>query len=162
MKAEYGADLFKRTSGRLELHAVEPIPRPRPSPTGPRPGADESNALVRVDLQPDPLDLAAWGWTDVDFDAVGAPLCDDDPDVPRGDSHDPMHPGVVVLTVPDDKRQSLLVGTLSNARTHSLATDGCGVALVFEAWDGRCFSGHWDHAGIVVGGAGTFSLCAIR
>jgi hypothetical protein len=118
--------------------------------------------LVFSDWSQYRTDIAAWGWTDVDFAAVDAPLCHNDPDVPPADSRDPLRPGVVVLSVGEGQRQSLAIGTLSNVLTGPLAFDGCGVGLTIEAWDGRCFSGHWGNAGMAIGRDGAFSLCVTR
>jgi hypothetical protein len=108
--------------------------------------------------------ILLYGWTDLDFRAVDAPLCRDEV---APTSRDPVFPGVVLHSMdwmgvdPSSHLPplTLLIGTVSNPRDGSLVTDGCGIFLGLETWDGRCYRGHWDAWGIALGGAGTFAAC---
>jgi hypothetical protein len=100
-----------------------------------------------------------YGWTNLDFGRVGAPMCSDDASPPPA-SHDPLHPGVLVRAKTARAFPSvILIGTLSNLREGALYTDGCGIGLFLETWDGSCYDGSWSAWGIMVDGAGTFRVC---
>jgi hypothetical protein len=151
MSARSGSHKGQSTGGGLELTAFKPTPRPK------RPKAPEGYQGL-VDFQEMRLEIVAWGWTDADLRAVGAPMCDKDS--PPSNSMNPERPGVVVRPAAGDGHfPSLLLGTVTNERTGSLAFDGCGIRMSIDNWNGRCFSGQWDRYGIAVDGSGTFSLC---
>lgn len=151
LRAECGSRSGNEASGRLSLLPTHPNDR---SPvTGEKPH--------HLNLR---RNLPVYGFTDLDFTRVGAPICDGESALPT--SRNPMNPGVVLdLTswreidpaVPN--LPTLLVGTTTNTLTNNLTTDGCGIALSIETWDGHCYRSHWDHAGIVGEGNGTFRVC---
>ena len=113
-----------------------------------------------------------FGWTDVDFKRVGAPICASDT---PPESKDPEHPGVLVLLPPDDiKRRGLaevsgisqpsgasiiLIGTVHNRMPSRRATDGGGIGMFVLSRAGQCVEGEWRNWGILVGGRGRFKLC---
>ena len=100
-----------------------------------------------------------YGWTNLDLARVGAPICSDGIS-PSPASRDPLRPGALVDASPNRAEVSpILIGTLSNLREGSMYTDGCGIALFLEAWDGSCYSGSWDAWGMAIDGAGTFRAC---
>jgi hypothetical protein len=102
-----------------------------------------------------------YGWTDLDFARVGAPICTDDTS-PAPGSRDPLRPGVLVTAkTARAYPPAILIGTLSNLREGALYTDGCGIALFLEASDGHCYTGSWGAWGIAIDGAGTFRACAV-
>jgi hypothetical protein len=113
------------------------------------------------DLPSTPL----YGWTDADLAGVGAPLCTDGPE-PKPSSQDPVFPGILVAHLPPQVREgqpenapALLVSTVSNLRDGSDWTDGCGIVMRVQAWDGACFRGLWDRWGLRSDGSGYFCLC---
>ena len=99
-------------------------------------------------------DIVLWGWTDIDFLPVGAPMLDEaTPPL----SHDPQAPGVVV--VGSGVRSSLWIGSALNAP--ELIEDGGGIVLRGSRLDSRGLRGRWEQAGIVRAGRGTFVLTRI-
>jgi len=109
-----------------------------------------------------------YGWTDLDFGAVGAIVYGTP--APPPTSRDPIYPGVLVvatswflqidpaLSLPRNAPM-MLIGTNSNSRMGALFTDGSGIALLIEAWRAQCYRGRWDAWGIVANGAGAFKAC---
>jgi hypothetical protein len=104
-----------------------------------------------------------YGWTDVDFRKLGAPI--GDVDTP-GDSEDPDNPGVLVVVPSRDIEDSrppgppiMLIGTLENRKTTRGSLDGGGIGLFARTKQGQCISGEWSEWGVVVGGRGRFTVC---
>jgi len=152
--AECGSRHGSASDGNLEL-----VPA-RATDTSPTTGE------VVQDLSGTP---SLYGWTDLEFQRVGAPMCYGDATDPSPASRDPVRPGVLVLdtargraidpAVVRAQPQMVVIGTLSNLRDGSIWTDGCGIGLSFEAWDGKCYRGSWGPWGIRVDGTGTFRAC---
>jgi hypothetical protein len=76
-----------------------------------------------------------------------------------------MHPGVLALDIDEllkmDPAAEVSAQTLTmGARPYDIPTaDGCGIALLFDAWDGECYLGAWGPPGKAGDGAGTFRAC---
>jgi hypothetical protein len=146
--ADMGSRAGKQAFGYLELRDV------RTDDRSPRTG---EIAVPKADTQ-------ACGWTDADFEYVGAPMCQKGSD-PAPSSRDPVYPGIVLkgrasaAPTGDADAPELLVGTVGNLRNGEIILDGCGVALSVKRWNGRCFNGSWRNYGIAIDGAGTFALC---
>lgn len=102
-----------------------------------------------------------YGWTGLDFHKVAAPMCNNDASPPPT-SRDPVRPGALVPTRKPHEAPKILIGTMSNLRNGSLYTDGCGIALYLDGWDGNCFLGSWRNWGIVTDGTGTFRACPVE
>jgi hypothetical protein len=105
-----------------------------------------------------------YGWTDVDFRKLGAPI--GDADTP-GDSEDPENPGVLVLVPTRDIESSplpgppvMLIGALENKKKTRGSLDGGGIGLFARTKQGQCISGEWSEWGVVVGGRGRFTVCS--
>jgi hypothetical protein len=109
------------------------------------------------DLGPPPL---LYGWTDIDFQRVAAPMCKGPS--PSATSRDPVRPGVLVPAIPFHDHTMVLVGTVMNLRDGSSYVDGCGIALFVERWDSGCYQGAWDAFGIAINGSGTFRACSVQ
>ena len=151
LRAECGQRSGNEAEGRLSLLPARQDDR---SPV---------TGEVATDMS-DLLNYPLYGFTDVAFGRVAAPMCKED--LPT--SRDPLHPGVIVdasdwhaIDPSHPNTPALLIGTVVS-RTDKIVTDGCGIALPLETWDGRCYRGHWDRSGIVAGGNGTFRLCAVH
>jgi hypothetical protein len=112
---------------------------------------------VASDLGDPPL---FYGWTQLDFQRVGAPMCHDELS-PSPASQDPIRPGAFVPSRALWDSPVILIGTLTNLRTGSLYLDGCGIGLFIKTWTGTCFEGVWDQWGIATAGTGTFSACPL-
>ena len=109
---------------------------------------------VAKDVDETPL---FYGWTELDFGRVGAPVCRN----PDPASRDPVRPGVIVLARTHLDHQVVLIGTLSSLRDGFLHTDGCGIALHVEGSEADCYRRSWDRWGIAENGSGTFDACPI-
>jgi hypothetical protein len=106
-----------------------------------------------------------YGWTDVDFQKLGAPI--DASGVPS-ESRDPENPGVLVwypsfkwthrVSVPDGA-PILLIGTLDNKKATRRYRDGAGIGLFVLTRKGRCVRGTWSEWGMVMAASGRFKLC---
>ena len=113
-----------------------------------------------------------FGWTDVDFKRLGAPIgASDTPP----ESKDPEHPGVLVLIPPlgvnsralaavsgisqPSGAPIMLIGTVKNRMPSQRATDGGGIGMFVQSKDGQCVEGEWTNWGIVVNGRGRFKVC---
>lgn len=143
MLGQAGAELGPESGTEGRLHLFEATLTDRPEETG----------RQVVDLGEPPL---AWGFTTIDAAAAGIPLCEDSP---APDSEDPAWPGVVLLrAMPDDVHLTLLISTSSNRRDGVLSSDGCGVGLEIEEWDGQRGHGAWRGWGIVETEGGTFRM----
>jgi hypothetical protein len=101
-----------------------------------------------------------YGWTDVDFQRIAAPICTNSA-APDPTSRDPMRPGALVPSINLRGQTMVLIGTLWNLRDGSQYVDGCGIALSVENSAGNCYRGSWDRWGIVANGSGSFRACAI-
>lgn len=99
-----------------------------------------------------------YGWTDLDFQSVGAPVCSGSA-APAPISRDPVRPGALVPAINVRGHTMVLIGTLWNLRDGSHYVDGCGIALSIEGSAGSCYLGSWDRWGIVGDGSGTFRAC---
>ena len=106
-----------------------------------------------------------YGWSDVKFELVGAPICATAPHPPAS-SDDPVYPGVLVHDLPDfafargAKSQIMLtVSTLSNLRNGEDWVDGCGIVMHITSWDGQCYRGTWSKWGRRSDGSGRYCLC---
>ncbi len=104
-----------------------------------------------------------YGWTDVDFRKLGAPISDADT---PGSSEDSENPGVLVL-VPRDTEGSrlarepiMLIGTVENNKGTRGDVDGGGIGLFARTKEGECISGEWSEWGVLVGGRGHFTVCS--
>lgn len=112
-----------------------------------------------------------YGFTDLDFSAVGAPVLGGE-DIPPPGSEDPDAPGVLVQAV-DFERQYppgtpvLLIGTVGNLNPVAgrapnegevvvLTTDGSGIGLWVHEVSENGFVGRWSEWGIVRDGGGRF------
>ena len=117
------------------------------------------SAVGRLHLEPaiagqrDAITL--WGWTDLDFAEVDAPMLDGSSS-PL--SHDPRSPGVVV--VGPGPCSSLWIGSALNSS--ELIEDGGGIVLRGERCDSQGLRGKWEEAGVVRAGRGTFVLMRAR
>jgi hypothetical protein len=127
-----------------------------------RRGALHLQPFREVD-QPLARKYGLYGWTDVDFRKLGAPI--GEVDTP-GDSDDPENPGVLVLVRTRDIEDSrlpgtpiILIGTLENRKTTRGSLDGGGIGLFARTKQGHCISGEWSEWGVVVGGRGRFTVC---
>jgi hypothetical protein len=124
------------------------------------PGAGRT-AIGRVHLEPSISgqreDLMLWGWADVEFGAVGAPLMLTE-DSPSPLSRDPQSPGVVVTG--SGARSSLWIGSFMNMA--GVVEDGEGIVLEGDRIGARTLRGRWKEAGIVHAGRGTFALTRLR
>jgi hypothetical protein len=105
-----------------------------------------------------------YGWTDVDFRALGATLGETPPT-----SQDPESPGVLVKTSSarswtdqPDGAPILLIGTLANSQTSRGAKDGAGIGLLVYAKDGHCLTGKWGSWGVMDSAGGQFRICPPR
>jgi|HubBroStandDraft_2_1064218.scaffolds.fasta_scaffold61276_3 hypothetical protein len=160
MVATTGHIIGRRTSGVLQLWPTGTLDR---SPTWPgeRPPAGDT------------AEVPLYGATDIDWQAVGAPVENADPsaprkstDEPRTDSRDPLHPGVLVLIQngqhPGSRQTVLVIGTLSNRRVDDgkEGLDGVGIALWVRRITDAGFDGTWKNWGLLVGGSGYF--CSTR
>jgi hypothetical protein len=114
---------------------------------------------------PTPRDVrkpALWGFTDVDWHSVCAPLeTSRRADVYPGPmSQDPIYPGVVGLfnRVDGYRRPVLVVGADLNRAGKQLHVDGAGIALRIErvGVGSTTFDGVWNAYGIVANGSGTW------
>lgn len=116
-----------------------------------------------------------YGWTDVDFRSLGAPIAKSDT---PPDSKDPENPGVLVLeptpafakimksmklrkTAEPPGAPIMLIGTVENKRTTRGMRDGGGIGLFVEAQEGQCVLGRWSRFGIAAGSEGAFKLCRV-
>lgn len=104
-----------------------------------------------------------YGWTDVDFGRLGAPIGETDT---PGDSRDPANPGVLVFLLPRDVdgsglpgRPVMLIGTSDNNQRTRGNLDGGGIGLFARTRRGDCVAGEWSEWGVVVGGRGRFTAC---
>jgi hypothetical protein len=134
--------MTRHATGTLHLRAFESANRPR-----------------------GPLDYRLFGWTDVDFMKIGAPIA---PSATPGTSQDPDNPGVfAIVTRPFEisSRRSfaggpvMLIGTLENTRSTRGFQDGGGIGLFVDAKRGQCMTGRWFEWGIAAGTRGRFSVC---
>jgi len=114
--------------------------------------------------QPVGPEYGLYGWTDVDFRELGAPI---DHDGTPGDSQDPDNPGVLVFVPQRDIEDSrppgpptMLIGTLENKKRTRGTMDGAGIGLFARTRQGQCISGEWSAWGVVVGGRGRFTVCS--
>jgi hypothetical protein len=132
----------RHATGTLHLRAFENANRPR-----------------------GPLDYRFFGWTDVDFTKMGAPIA---PRAIPATSQDPDNPGVLaIVTRPFEisSRRSfaggpvMLIGTLENTRSTRGFQDGGGIGLFVDAKRGQCLTGRWFEWGIAAGTRGRFSVC---
>lgn len=109
-----------------------------------------------------------YGYTDLDFDDVGAPLLGEGAPVPS--SRDPEAPGVLVASS-EDGVPILLVGTTANRdpggttlpnglKLLTLSSDGSGIGLRVHEASEQGILGRWSEWGLVRDGGGTF--CAQR
>jgi hypothetical protein len=107
-----------------------------------------------------PNDFPQYGWTDVDFTDVGAPMCSDWPNPDPGSS-DPLYPGILVHKGADGAFLTIgNIGNLVRLEKYAFGKDGCGIYLTwFEIADQRVY-GSWGAYGIRVDGEGYF--CARR
>jgi len=106
-----------------------------------------------------------YGWTDVDFQKLGAPI--DASGVP-GESRDPENPGILVwfppfkwtykVSIPEGA-PILLIGTVENKKATRGFRDGAGIGLFVLAKEGRCVRGTWSEWGMVMAASGRFKLC---
>jgi hypothetical protein len=99
---------------------------------------------------------AFYGWTDLDFQKVAAPLCNG-PRAPT--SRDPARPGALVPARRYRGQQMILIGTMWNVRDGVEYRDGCGIVLFVANWKDHCYSGSWDRWGIAGNGSGSFLAC---
>jgi hypothetical protein len=150
--ADCGLREGKSAAGRLLLMQTR-------ARNGPSAASETSRNVVRTP----PL----YGWTDLEFREVGASICRDRFHPPP-ESRRPMWPGVLALDTEEllkiDPAAEVSAQTLTmGARPDGIpTTDGCGIALLFEAWDGECYHGVWGPAGIRGDGTGTFRACPTR
>ena len=112
-----------------------------------------------------------YGWTDVDFQGLGAAM---DATATSSKSRDPENPGVLAASIPPGMDAlakylrvpssggtvMLLVGTVSNRKETRRARDGGGIALLAQAWETGCIVGEWVSHGVFHGAEGSFRLCA--
>ena len=111
-----------------------------------------------------------YGWTDVDFRSLGAPIGKSDT---PPDSRDPENPGVLIwepspafantmksrkITQPPGA-PVLLIGTVENKRATRGMQDGGGIGLFVESKQDQCLLGRWIPFGVVSGAEGHFRLC---
>ena len=127
--------------------------------------ADRSQVTGRQLTHVDTLAMPLYGWADVDFARVGAPvdLTPIDTLVPKSSSRDPARPGVVVLDfhwTNVGHRPMVAIGSLSGRRDDAGWADGPGIGLSVWYNRGADFTGVWDRFGVVRGGSGYF--CAWR
>jgi len=134
----------RRVSGTLELHATSVT--------------DISPQTGRGPAQPDTARSPLYGWTDLDFASVGAPVIEGDSIEPSPRSRDPVRPGVLVLTQPLGPREGtiLVVSTLSNLRDETGWVDGGGIGLWVRDVSDADFRGTWDNWGLLAGSEGYF------
>ena len=97
-----------------------------------------------------------YGWTNLDFRRVGAPVCYVSPSPA---SRDPVRPGVLMPAINFRGHPLVVIGAQWNVRDGSRHVDGCGIALSIEGSTGSCLHGSWDRWGIVGDGSGTFRAC---
>jgi hypothetical protein len=104
-----------------------------------------------------------YGWTDVDFGRLGAPVGRTGT---PADSRDPENPGVLVFVPPRDLdgsglpgRPILLIGTNDNNQRTRGDLDGGGIGLFARNRRGACIAGPWSEWGVAVGGRGRFTAC---
>jgi hypothetical protein len=129
---------------------------------------DRSSSGVRAkdrNLAAHPL----FGWTDVQFDEVGAPMARAEPDRPEPSptSTDPVFPGVLVdigwkPSRPRGRPQDapiIWIASAANRRDGSMVLDGGGIVLFVMKRSTDCLTGVWQEAGIIRLGRGTFELC---
>jgi hypothetical protein len=115
------------------------------------PRTRERAAAPRGDATP------LYGYTQIDWRAVRAPMLPDSVDPPP-ESRDPVYPGVLVHAGRGEV--TLTVGTVSNLRTGAALLDGAGIGLHVRRASGGSFGGSWRGWGVVERGAGWF--CAER
>jgi hypothetical protein len=127
--------------------------------------SDSSPRTGKRAVATDTLRTPFYGATDVNFDAVGAPVFRHGPSdpTPSPDSRDPVYPGVLVFAGnrPGNSvgaSATLVIGTLSNMRDGLISGDGEGIGLWVRAFDENAFVGDWSEWGIVRGGRGYFCL----
>jgi hypothetical protein len=148
------------TSGRKQGASAEGELSLRPTSSldrSPRTGkvAQDANFVVT------PL----YGWSDLDFLAVGASVASGSGGDPAPSSRDPVYPGVLVRIgslkegYPPNS-PVLLIATVSNRRDDVLATDGGGIGLWVRRLDKNTFAGEWSRWGLAMSGSGYF--CATR
>jgi hypothetical protein len=128
--------------------------------------AEGSLTLRQFEGQREPLDrkYPLYGWTDVDFRALGATLGET-----PSSSQDPENVGVVIVTlppIPGIERPSnapiLLIGTADNNVATRRSTDGPGIGLMVKTKEGECLVGTWGMWGILPNAAGRFTICPAR
>jgi len=112
-----------------------------------------------------------YGWTDVDFSALGAPVRRS---APR--SRDPENPGILAWQPPPALAENMksmksrkiaqppgssimLIDTVHNKKTTRGMQDGGGIGLFVESRQGQCVRGQWQDWGIVAGTTGHFKMC---
>lgn len=130
---------------RLTLRATE----------GPRAGHSTRGVLHLGASSAGGAESSVWGWMDVNFRDVAAPVFEEDG--LSAHSRDPEKPGVIVWRAREDDgrvRLVLLVGSSANSR--EMIEDGAGIELRVQAIDANGFRGRWLEAGIVSSGRGTF------
>ncbi len=107
-----------------------------------------------------------YGWTDVDFIKLRAPI--DKSDTP-GSSEDPENPGVIVYFTPPELRNNsrprgsptLLIGTLAKKTATRGWRDGGGIGLFVHSKDGQCLKGELSEYGLSFVYRGSFTLCPL-
>lgn len=172
MEGQCAESEFLLRAGEYLLHVT--------ASEGPRRGNSVNGSVILRESQPGDQspsgqkakdrDIAAhplYGWTDVRFEDVGAPMSSDGPE-PKANSTDPICPGILVDVHWKPRDPSgrppdapiLWVGTVANLRDGSTRLDGSGVILFVMKRKGNCLTGSWQEAGIIRMGRGLFSLCS--
>jgi hypothetical protein len=129
-------------------------------PTSPTDSSPTTSREVRDSLG---TETPLYGWTDLDFQSIGAPIGESSDPSPL--SRDPTSPGVLVTIGRWDDRYPedtpvLLVSTASNRRDGAIVLDGGGIGLSVRRLAPDGFSGEWYRWGIAISGSGHF--CAWR
>lgn len=166
------------TSSSLDLDRDQ---RPLPGPydlsiratSGSRVGQSTAGPLqLKLESAPSPAQEYLWGYTDVDFSLVGAPIVEDE-SAPSPNSNDPLHPGVILAyryraEHSTSRTPVLLIGTVENrtaapnqdpeaSRNLLVSSDGGGIGLWIESVSDSTFRGRWSEWGILKDGSGTFT-----
>lgn len=147
--ATHGSKVGRNATGRLILRTSSP---------------DDVSPRTREPVaESEPHRL--YGFIELDFGEIGAPIRIDDTVAPAPNSADPVYPGVLVHEDMGELAAIVItIGTLSNLRddlrTGVRWKDGPGIALFVHCLTPTEFYGTWGAWGIVVDGSGYF--CARR
>lgn len=157
MRATRGPNAGQSTRGTLHLVASK--------------ASDRSPETGRGPWAVGSIEYPFYGWMEMDFDAIGAPILAGEGNSPM--SKDPIDPGVLAQApIEEGGAPVLLVGTEGQTRNSSLpaedgaiddgsvrfviSTDGSGIGLSVHRSGPGGFKGQWKEWGIVRGGRGTF------